>query len=591
MQQLEWLAQSWYAAQPNAAHAAAWRWIDEHREAYPSRFIAPLRPRKPSARRRAFVGAVLDTRPGVDELAAPIPVQLRLYDERGAQTVQLAGTERDAELIAKTLFTHTRRGRIVGFGNGARLELHVILRHYAPALTELGYRLKPLVTGTDVRALIVSKDRHAWYLGDLRTVTGLGDLEPAGAMALLRGEITSELYGPSDVYFALEALQTHLMSIWSVTAKLTLGMSALQAALHHLPDDAWVWRPCPGLVALCRAGRGYRGGYVWAAEYRGELHRADITRAYTWAMSLPLPSRYALSREAGAYGAPPGIYMCTVDGPGTQPVYLGVWEGYPRGFVNRLWNGDECVCVLPSDEWEGLRALGYRVTPCSGFVATDWTDLSGFTDGLAAVITEHGSQSAPGMIAKLMGNAVYGKLAERSERQELIYSATEPGRKWEPFVDTAGEELDGVWVRTTTSHRAHQHVDLAAAIAARVRSRLYDGIARLSASGVRVVSADTDGLFCAADPRAVLGAAATAPGQWRYEGVDPDGVVAGPRMYAWRARVAIAGTWQQARQVIEIIRDGGHVEVAGRVMAPPWSDGAMYREVRRRLRAPPAAAG
>lgn len=565
-------------------HAPIWRWLEQQVEPYPTdRFIAPLRPRRPPRRPRSFGGAVLDV--ADPELAAwGKRSRLTVSYADGQLVVQLTGGAIDAEVIAAQLFTHRRRGTVVVLPDGARRSLHVLLRLCWRRWVELGFRVKPLGVGTELRYLVVSRGRHAWYLADWEGLTGLHPGERGETITTLAGVNEKGGNFAQTVRLAAEGYQRTVSRHFGVSVGLTVGSTAVACVCRHVPDDGWVWRPPPGLVALCRAGGGFRGGHVHYPPYRGPVHRLDLRRAYTWALSVELPGAAAQSECVVDGREQPGIYLCHVYGPGTHPISLAEWQGADRGFVRRNWSGAEAIAVLSTDEFAGIKALGYAIAPGFGYCWRRTFSLRGFTDACERLLLEHGERSAVGLVAKRIANAVYGKLAERPLRQELVMSEDAPGDDYLPMVDAAGDEVEHVWTRWVSSHRPHQHVDVAAVVTARVRGRLYEALACLAAAGVRCVAADTDGLFLGADPRPALGADDGRPGSWRYEGFSELETVAGPRLFTFRGTVAAAGTSPQPATVVAAAFDRGTVTVEGKVMAPPWSGGAMVRTVERRLR-------
>lgn len=578
----------------DATHAAAWDWLESQAVAYPrDRFIPPMRPTGSAVRHRQLDAGVLrertSTRPG-----RVSPSVLTVSTQEQTYTIELQGGAGDAEVIADTLFTHGRRGAIVLFADGARRALQLLFRWCWREWVRLGYTVKVLPRGTELLAVIVRKNRHTWYLADMPALCGLTEDELTRAIATRAGCIKQGVSWAKSAGDWLQWYQQTIGAIFGTTARLTIGGTAIAAAARHVPADAWLWRPSPGMVSLCRAGGAFRGGYVYYPPFRGGAHKLDLRRAYTWALGQPLPCRTAVGRCRIGDVERPGIYLCTVYGPGSYPVSLARWRGSREGFVRGNWSGDSCVAVIPSAEFTGLRALGYAIQPDWGYVFTRSFTLGTFVALLEHVLIDHGAESALGTICKRIGNAVYGKLAERPERLEIAAATERPARDWQTFCDAAGDEVGDLWCRWVESYRAHQHVDLAAVVTARVRGRVYEGMASLLANGIRTIAADTDGLLIDRRPAGVQPKGTAGLGEWGYEGYDAAATIAGPRFFAFRGRAYTAGTSRQSPDVVAVAYDRGVVAVEGKVMAPAWSAGAMVRTVTRQLkrsRDPPAVSG
>jgi len=210
-------------------------------------------------------------------------------------------------------------------------------------------------------------------------------------------------------------------------------------------------------------------------------------------------------------------------------------------------------------------------------------------DRIARLTAEHGAGSPIGLVGKAIGVRVYGKLAERPDRDGLAFAAEAPGDDALPYLDATGEEVDDAWCTPRSVVRSHQHIDIAAEITAAVRGRLYRTVADLGSHGIRVLAADTDGLLVSDDPSNWLCPQNPAIGDWRYCGHDPDAIINGPRFASIGGRVLTAGTSPQDGRVVALAHERGAVTVEGKVMAPAWATGAGSRRVTRTLhRAAPA---
>jgi hypothetical protein len=268
-----------------------------------------------------------------------------------------------------------------------------------------------------------------------------------------------------------------------------------------------------------------------------------------------------------------------------MPAYLGRFTGWSGGFERDYWNGDECWAVLPSTEFVGLRALGFRVTPRWGYVYTQVFDLSAHARAVEKAAAAAPRGSPRHIAAKVMGNAVYGKLAERPDRTDIVYAAERPGPEWAPHLTLQGDETPYLWEGPGLAHRPNQHVDIAATVTGRVRGWLYEGIAAVSAAGGRVVHADTDGLLATIDPRhALTPVDPLRLGAWRVS--DPEqAVVWGAKGYSFGNEVRAAGVSGLTPEQAAMVAEGGTVSVEVIQTSAPWSGRPPSETIHKRVRA------
>lgn len=569
---------------PDATHAASWAWLLERIHRYPhDKRIEPLKAPRGDDRAKPLVALVLDIE-GERESVAVRPARLTCFDGSTLTVLGMSDHEGDAARVASALFSKAHRGALFVTWGGARFDFHLMLRYWVRHWADAGYTVRPIAAEADVRALVIGRGRNRWWLCDLQVMTGL-PAERLDELATTLG-VVPQRSTPSAVYLhrVAAALQDWTLRTFGTRLRPTLGGLALASARRTMPADLRRWRTPALGVTVCRDGQAFGGGYVFAQRYSGPAHKADVNRMYTWALSEPLP----LSGGLGAWGergeGGQGIYMTRVVGPGTIPAYLSVWEGVPQGFARRYWSGDTCVALIPSHEFDGLRALGYRLYPSYGYQFFGAWDMAALADTVLRVLRSEGRGSALAAIAKRAGAAVYGKLAERYQQTDAVFAVAAPSAEYLPFVDAGGNEVPYLWARRVDRYSAHQHIDVAAVITARARSRLYEGIADLTAAGGRVVAADTDGLLTTIDPRPVLGDDAETLGAWRYEGFDSHAIVARRKLYAFGSAARAAGARIEDRRAVEWIARGEVVELHGKRIAPGWLPGAIVRDRTVRLR-------
>lgn len=570
--------------QPSDDHRAAWRYLNEHRQSYPDgAYVPPMKAGKESRRAPVWAGLDVDgsginagDSASMTGATASIGGDLAICDD---------GLSDDfPHRLASSLLSHKRRGTAYVVANGGRAGLHLLFRRCYRDWVGAGYRIEPSVTGTYIKSISVRKAKHSWHFVDLGAFTGLTDVPAENVLTAFAGPAFAGATLAARVAVAAGVYTQLVQEHFRVAARLTAARTAVAAASRHLPEDAWLWRPSVLAVTLARVGGGFRGGYSYYPAYRGPGHKIDIRRAYTWALAQALPRSTALGRCDDGSGEQPGLYVCDVRGPGVVPVYLAPYSGTQEGFRRRLWAGDHCCCVLSQAEFAGLRSLGYRVEPGWGLVHTSTFSFAGFVQQIERLTDQYGPESAHGLVAKAIGVAVYGKLAENPTHEHVAFATERPSDDHLPFVDAAGEEVPDAWSHNRTAYRAHQHVDVASEVTALVRNRVYQAIARLDAVGIPTLAVDTDGLVCRSDPHGTMELDAGRIGGWRYCGYDPDAIIAGPRFAAWRGRAITAGTSEQSVDAVAIAHDRGSVTVDGKVMAPAWSTGPMHGTVRRTLR-------
>lgn len=544
-------------------HRAAWQWISAGTPWYPAeKKMWPWKraTRKDRWRPLAMVGVAVANGP-VDHTI--LPTGVKLWTPERQESITLQGEATDPATVAGVLFTRKTRGHSLVCLYGSSLDLNGILRWWARGWVELGYVIVPIVSGTVCRAIIVRHGRHRWTLCDVESMTGT-PIEEAKA------EAWDRLRADSDTVPVLRAvwewladLQTSSMREYGAYLRPTIGGTAIRVAGFTLPDDLLIPRPAPPLVGLCRAGMGYRGGYVYGNPYQGEATMIDCRRMYAHALRRPLPTRWALGHGLRRDPDTEGIYVSTVTGIPMHPVQLGIWEGPGQGFIRRLWHGGECVAVVPTTEWDGLRAMGLTVVPGWGMTGWEPVTFAPLIDRVGLVLAEHGSGSPIGRLSKLIANAIYGKLAMRSDRETLLYSIERPHEDAFPAVTTDGDELADLWTLEQKVYTSYQQVGMAALVTGAARSYLYQEMARHIQCGRRVVHAHTDGFVITGPPPADLPWDTDTIGAWRIVATDAFATVVRGGGYVLNDDPKWSGGPGWGRREIEIAFERGEYVVQG----------------------------
>lgn len=564
-----------------SGHQAAWRSLLPDLAAYPDgkRIPAFAAPRWEDQPKR-FCVATLTVRG--DAVIGPVdPVSLELTDGEHRTTARLDGGDGAAQ-AAELLFHRDHRSMPIAFWRGARFAFHILLRHFARAWAEMGLIIKPLAAGSDLKAIIVSRGRHNWYLTDIPTVTGIKGMdweEFAATFVRFKPAGTDPI---RVLWAALAGFQKMTVDLLGVNLRLTAPVAALRAATRSLGLADWKQRPSPLSVLLARQGGGFRGGYAYARRYVGMAYKADMNKAYAWALSQELPKRSSIGHGIGPGGVErAGMFMATITGPGAMPVYIPVWDPARGRMEIGYWNADEAITVLPTDELPGLRALGFSVDLGIGLVTQETFTLAPFVEKLQGLIGDNPRGSAEVAIAKAFAVAVYGKFAEKPQRQDIAYAWETPGEGWFPFLDERGEEYDGLWTRRTITYNAHQHIDVAAAITGVVRSRLYVAMATALHRGGTIVHADTDGFLSTAELGALGVADSATIGDWRVSGEPEHTAVSGRKAHAFGADARVGGVTGATAAMVELAAYGETVVLAGQKLAPPWKEGPMFQPLSR----------
>ncbi len=570
----------------------AWRFLCESATPYPAgEFIPPFRAPTGPARTRGIIGAHLDSRRGERE-GYPIPSALWLSDGSNGQYNRLSGTADDVDTVSQALFTKENRSKLIVFKHGAKSELRLIAQRWGLALDALGFTVELMVNGGKLRAIIVKKSKHRWYLVDWQGITG----RPPDEMtdyARRSGRPLPFLSTPANaVWAATTYVQQFIRRHFGVGLGLTIGATALRAAARSLPEEVLKWRPLPVLVSMMRHGKGFRGGVVRGQRYRGASYMVDLNRAYTAALASSLPLRSAIGQCVRDGAERPGVYVCRVRGPSRSPIFLGAWSTAERRFESK-WTldrrGEGVICVLPTSEYDGIRALGCTIEPAIGCLFTRTFSLAAYVGRIQAIVDHFGPRSLEAKLSKLLGNAVYGKFASDPERRTVRLSNKRPGLDWFIWIDSDGLPVEQVWEQSRVSYQWSQHVDIAGVVTGRVRSWLYAAETLIQANGGHVQGIQTDCLISTIDPRGILPLDDSRIGAWRLVEEDADGVVAGPNCWAVGDHIAVPQHPHPTRPEVVALFESCYVEFESERRGTPLPGVPLVTRVVKRI-APPALA-
>ena len=544
-------------------HRDAWQWLLDREHVYPTdQNVAPWKMgrRKDQPRPIAMVGFGVGLVRG-DGITHPTWCAIKDRDRWTCSATD--DTPEAAGLLASELFTPKRSRTIYLVPEGGTHFLHGVLRWYVPHWIAAGFRVQPVVSRSILIVLRVTKGRNAWTFADW-TVATSSPAPSFGADHPITGDGQTAIHGELARCLRLVTeLATWVREVFGVELRPTVGGTALAAAGRFLPPAEKLFRPHPLLLAMCREGGAYRGGYVYGQRYRGPGYKADVRRLYTAMIAEDLPACWSFGLGYDATSELPGIFLCTLSGEPRMPLYVAVWEGPGTGFRKQHWYGGTAIAIIPSTEYAGLRAMGVDVQPGCGYVASRPFTLSGFVDHLQQLIREAGPASAEGEYAKLMGNSVSGKWGVSPHLDSLVWSSERPREDAEPAFTLDGERLDGLWHVKSTRYLGSQQVGLAAWVTARARSVLYGELARAMDAGRTVVHAHTDGYIAKGPAPEWLPGDTDTIGAWRLVDTDSDVITIRGGMYVIGQDIKTSGASGGTRRMVEVALDAGGYLVGG----------------------------
>ena len=549
-------------------HRAAWHAVLDGLEEYPhDRDYWPWRARQKVDRWRplATVTVGADTGRGND---TAVPTRIAMRRHEGTEVLPLHGEWDDAQRVASLLFTRRTRGHLLILTRGKAWTFNALLRWYVREWVAAGFTVMPLVAGFEVRALVVRKGRDKWTLCDLEVITGstLDEVLDDPEIRMIAGQGDDRELAAA--WYFVRRLQTLSLKELRTNLRATVGTTAIAVASAWLPQRAVISRPPPDLVALARVAYGYRGAHVHGTPYRGTCYHADVRRLYAHCLRSPLPLGWALGHASDLDDGRPGLMMCTVTGSSPIPIVLGQYVGGSTGWVREVWKKGSRPCVVPTSEFDGLRALGLTVEPAWGMVADGTFTLAPLVDRLEQVIGLYGASSSMGRYVKLIGNATYGKWGANPRRENVAWGIEPPHPDAFPMVTVDGVEVPDLWTWETTHHAPTQQVGHAALVTGQARSVLYVEMAARIAEGRSVVHAHTDGYVATGLPPADMPLDTTSIGAWRMVQADADGIVLRGGGYVLGEDVKWSGAPGWGRRDLEVAWDRGVWIVRGEVVTP-----------------------
>lgn len=564
---------------------AALTWLARQAERYPSRtFQPPLAARTEDAKQKRIIGVAFRLGRKARLGGGARVTRFDSYDGELACSSVGDAASIVAGLSTRLLASRTAGALIVTSG----LRRHVLdcfLESLGPSLLSLGYSLEPCFSSGAISFITIRKGKRRWVLTYYETATGVSLDTGRGLVRDAAGALSTRESLAVVVYNVSAAYDRWLAFAFGAAMRHTVGMTAMDAARRTLPADLKIWRPVPLLVAMERAGIGYRGGITYARRYRGSTWRIDVNRQYTAALRAELPHEVCFEKYGGGSGADHGVYVCRVQCPNDAAYPMGAWAGADRGFVYTTKPRGSIVSVLHTAEIGALRALGFVVEPSYGYAFTRTFSFARYVQRLQDVVDIFGRDSAQGKLTKPLGNYLYGKLAQRPDRTELMFTEGEPDDSWFPYWDSDGKAWEQVWVRKTVKHTASHHVDIAGTVTAMARSQTALMWAYLQSSGVTVVRCHTDSLTLDMDPSSLVSIHDSKIGSWRLEQRDYTSVIVGANALFDDDGAHIAGVSEPTFDMVDRLYDGQVVAVTQTENAPRRGWRRETRLVPKELRA------
>lgn len=558
----------------------AMQWIGRKAASYPSgKFVGPLTPLTKSDAPSRIIAFTLK-RTGKSGQPKSWAFEWNDGDDSGAmQTMEATSL---ATRIASVVLT-SRRAGILAFTSGhTRHVLETLLRVCGPSWVESGYSLLPCLAGGRIIFLRVTRGHRSWLLGYVEVASGCS-LDTLRGYAKDAGKYPGrKSTGAHRLYSAIDALQQFLLSKFGTALKPTAGMIALRCARRFLPEDFQKWRPTPLMVAMERDGCGYRGGIAFATKYHGGSWRVDVNRQYTQALTTPLPLQVAWGRYQDDFR--PGVFLCRVQLSNRVAYPLGIWGGRDRGFRITNAGRGSYVCILHTSEFPGLYSAGAEIYPYYGYTYTRTFTFQAYVERIQAVITASGGKDTPeAKLTKPLGNFLYGKLGQRPEYRELLYSTTPPDKSWYPYFDDNHNAHENIYERDVMNYSMSQHVDVAATISGAARSQTVSMWAYFQMCGLDVIRCHTDSLTVSGDPSPYLQLDNDEIGRWHSEGNCEDTIVIGPNAFADQDGAHIAGVTDPTRGMVERLYAGESVSYVQQENSPLSGWTAGRRTVKKQL--------
>jgi hypothetical protein len=340
----------------------------------------------------------------------------------------------------------------------------------------------------------------------------------------------------ADVEELMEALRYfgECSEEWNLSIKKTLGGTSWASASEQLGIESMNW----DRSLWERVRESYYGGRCEVLRTESPTgFVCDVNSMYPWALTQPIPVGEPIPREGkGASdafsSAAPGVYRCTVSGPGmwlpVLPARCTTGLAFPTGKHTGTWPLPELVYAM---------SLGYRVERVHTSVnfREEVTLFEPWVNFIFNTRMKYGKKTREGKWLKWIANSLTGKLGSKCISKRLKvrpdFSQLSPCQcdlgtecicgGWRPI-----DERGRVWEQTVASRKIEScaHPEWAGYLTGYGRIKLHK---QLSAHDGDAVYCDTDSCW-SVNKRESLG---DGLGEWADEGEYKDFQALGPKSY------------------------------------------------------------
>lgn len=402
------------------------------------------------------------------------------------------------EELLSWLLSRGNSGSLILFHN-----LEYDARYFLPYLRPLladGFTITGRLRNEALLSLEFRRHRHVWIvadssalmpapLGDLSVFAGIGKLDIG-----LKDDVIFDPDNPEHreylardvevLWRAYHGFADVLYDLFQINPRLTAGSTAVAAMSRFLPFP--VWRQRPDVEHLAR--RSYFGGltFLRTLEEVPNVAHLDANGMYGYALRLPLPIGSG-SRTSRYWSNRPGIYEVEVEAPETIPFTFVPYRLEGGGVA---WPYGRFQTVLTSPVIEEAESLGYRVRIKGGYIFEREDNVFGeFISRCEKLELAHKSD-AVGMCIKFLRNNAYGKLAQRTEVQSLVFGEHPEAT---PIIDPyTGEIYEDIGIVFQHHESPFMQPHWASWVTTRSRLNLVHAIYHVNPD--RVVFGDTDSL-------------------------------------------------------------------------------------------------
>lgn len=411
----------------------------------------------------------------------------------GNMSVSFENNEQGAAFFRDHLFQENSNRNWILVPHGAKRYINILRTTYAISWLNDGYDVQILPSSSGSAIIIVTKGKSSWTFVDYtQHIAREPELVHGYEDAILTPE-SDPLLTATLLLDYVHEIEDELMAHFGIHTSLTYAATGVQLHKKHFAPDLKVWRPSAEMSYWLRGTDSPLGGYITATPYSGNGFEVDQRRAYSKAMAEDIPFQFVMGNPFKDGVLRPGIYLSTITINAPISIYLRAYDNVTQAFRNRHHRYGTHLAIIPSCEFEGLRAIGCEVTPHFGWVAMHSFTMRPLIEEVERVIDEAGEHSAFTKTLKVMVNSIPGKFASNPIMEEIMLSDCKPGDDWKICQDAFGEEIEHNWRRQVENHKPYMNVAAAEWIYASQRNDVYLFLAEEYAAGNTMVHWAVDG--------------------------------------------------------------------------------------------------